>query len=96
MLNCRPSIGRYLLGASKQEVDTLLQRPDARHLEMPGRDVSSDEWWIETPLEIGAKNWTVGLQFTNGRLSATRVRMADGDYHPDGAPPDRGIWDGGR
>jgi hypothetical protein len=47
-------------------------------------NLPQDEWWIHTLLEFGAGNWILGLQFKNGSLSATRVRVADGDFHPSG------------
>jgi hypothetical protein len=80
------------LGVSQHEVRVVLARPEFSHLELLGADGGSEEWWVYTPLEFGAQNWILGLQFTDGRLSATRVRMADGDFHPIGAPLDRGSW----
>jgi hypothetical protein len=79
------------LGITQQEVRVLVKQPAFTHLKLFG-DSAHSVWWIQTPLEFGAQNWTLGLQFTDGRLTATRVRMEDGDFHPTGAPRDRGTW----
>jgi hypothetical protein len=84
--------GELTLGLSQREVLTIVKSAHFPHLQVPRADLSSEEWWISTPLEFGAKNWTLSLQFADGRLSATRIRMADGDFHPSGAPTDQGQW----
>lgn len=80
------------LGMSPRDVRLVLGRPAFKHLNLYGGEAGATEWWLHTPLEFGAGNWTLGLQFTDGHLSATRVRIADGDFHPEGAAPDRGSW----
>lgn len=35
-------------------------------------------WYISTPLEFGASNWGLVLEFRDGRIDAVRVRTADG------------------
>ncbi len=43
----------------------------------------------ETPLEFGAKNWILMLEFQQGVLVAAKVRTPDSaSYHPPDAPPD--------
>jgi hypothetical protein len=82
------------LGSTHQDVRATIAQPSFRHLQLYVENLPANEWWVHTPLEFGAGNWILGLQFEDGRLSATRVRVADGDFHPSGAPPDRGQWKG--
>ena len=44
-------------------------------------------WSVSMPLEFGATDWALLLEFTNGKLSAIKIRTADGPYPPD-APAD--------
>jgi hypothetical protein len=48
---------------------------------------SPKSWSVSTPYQIGAREWVLRLDFTNGKLSAIRVRTADGP-RPDDAPED--------
>jgi hypothetical protein len=82
---------QFALGMSAEDATKVVERYRSSHLRM-FLDRGS-EWYIITPSEIGASNWDLRVQFVDGRISATRVRTADGDsYRPPGAPPDRGIW----
>ena len=81
------------LGSTDQDVRATIAEPSFRHLTLYVENLPQDEWWVHTPLEFGAGNWILGLQFKDRRLSATRVRVADGDFHPSEAPPDRGHWE---
>ena len=48
---------------------------------------------LDSPLEFGARNWMLYLQFDDERLSSARIRTADSMYeHPAEAPPDIGQW----
>ena len=48
-----------------------------RHLKL--RTTNSRRWAVDTPLEFGAKNWTLFLEFdANAKLAAIRLRTPDG------------------
>jgi hypothetical protein len=54
-----------------------------------GLNVGNPEVWrIDTPLEFGASNWTLDIEFDDGHVSAVRVRTADGPPPRDG-PKDK-------
>lgn len=47
-------------------------------------------WLVTTPLELGATNWQLWLEFSGSKLRASRIRTADSkEDHPPDAPPDR-------
>lgn len=50
---------------------------------------SPKSWSVSMPPQVGAREWVLRLDFTNGRLSALKVRTVDGP-HPSDAPEDIG------
>jgi len=48
----------------------------------------SSAWSVRMPLEFGASDWTLLVEFQDGRVSAVRVRMSDGPSPKDG-PTDK-------
>ena len=77
------------LGQSRDVVDALV----ARH---PNLAVHSGDESIEadTPIEFGAKNWILMLEFQQGVLVEVKIRTPDSvAYHPPDAPPDLGPVD---
>lgn len=49
-------------------------------------------WLGSTPLECGAGNWVLAIEFQGDQVSAVRVRKGDGlqeFHHPVEAPPDK-------
>lgn len=52
-----------------------------------------NELWLgSAPLEFGAGNWVLAIEFQGDRVSAVRVRKGDGlqeFHHPVEAPPDK-------
>ncbi len=48
----------------------------------------SGSWYITTPLEWGAGNWTLLVENTNQTVRAVRIRTMDGPA-PKGGPPDK-------
>ena len=47
-------------------------------------------WLLSTPLEFGAQNWVLLVEFKGQQVSAVRVRTEDSfDHHPAGAPADK-------
>ena len=54
------------------------------------RHVSESNWFFETPLQFGAGNWILVVNWTNDHVSAVRVRTADSlNSLPNSAPPDK-------
>ena len=53
----------------------------------------AEHWCISMPLEFGATDWTLILEFRKGRVSAIRVRTSDSPHRtglrPKDAPPDK-------
>jgi len=47
-----------------------------------------DSWLITMPLEFGASDWKLLIEFHEGRVSAVRVRTSDGPPLEDG-PEDK-------
>lgn len=47
-------------------------------------------WGIRMPLELGASDWRLFIEFENGRVAAVRVRTSDGPPPKDG-PKDKTI-----
>jgi len=56
------------------------------HVDTPAR------WVVSMPSEFGASDWTLIVEFRDGKVSAIRVRTADGPRPPEG-PPDKGAPD---
>jgi hypothetical protein len=54
---------------------------------------SPEYWRVAMPLEFGASDWTLILEFRNARASAVQVRTSDsphrGGYRPEEAPKDK-------
>jgi hypothetical protein len=48
----------------------------------------SADWVITMPLEFGASDWKLLIEFQDGRVAAVRVRTADGPPPKDG-PKDK-------
>lgn len=46
------------------------------------------DWVISMPLEFGASDWKLLIEFENGRVTTVRVRTADGPPPKDG-PKDK-------
>lgn len=70
------------LGASHSEVLAAywLHRTDSMRLlaDQPSR------WVIRMPLEFGARDWNLLLEFHDDRVTAVRVRTSDGPPPKDG------------
>lgn len=58
------------------------------------RELSSSEWAVETPVEVGAKNWVLYVDLIASRIVTLRVRTADNvNEKPEGSPTDRRFRD---
>lgn len=49
------------------------------------------KWVIETPLEFGASNWILIIDFYDNKITSLRIRTEDSVLNkPHDAPPDKG------
>jgi hypothetical protein len=80
-------------GMPKQQAQHVIDSGEYPNLRSARVDeVNKDRWYVSTPLEFGATNWTLWVEFSAGRVSALRIRTADGDWeHPPEAPPDKTV-----
>jgi hypothetical protein len=76
------------LGMTKQQVGDVMDSGKYPHLQFYRGDTG--KWSGSAPLEFGAGNWVVLIEFLREHVSALRVRTADSDHdHPAEAPPDK-------
>ena len=79
------------LGMTREQVRQAMDPRKYSHLEFRHDD---GQWWsAETPMEFGAGNWVLAIEFQGDHVSMLRIRTADGDqdyHHPEDAPPDKG------
>ena len=74
--------------ASKEEIERIVTSGGHSHLRLV--KVSPSEWLVETPLQFGAGNWVLWIEFEGQEIRALRVRTADSkEVLPERAPPDR-------
>jgi hypothetical protein len=74
-------------GATKQEVETEVLSGHS-HLNLV--KVGPSEWLVQTPLQFGAGNWQLWIEFDGPAVTALRVRTSDSkQIVPEGAPSDR-------
>jgi hypothetical protein len=75
-------------GMTKEQVQRLLDPSRYPHLQI--RRTDAHLWSAAAPLELGATNWVLYIEFENGCVSTLGIRTGDGrDDHPDGAPHDK-------
>jgi len=74
--------------SNKEELRRLLTEPRFQDLVL--REDSPNEWLVETPIEFGATNWVLYLDFNDSTIVEVRVRTADNENaHPREAPADK-------
>jgi hypothetical protein len=90
-LRCRPNRTAIIAvirdlrpGMTRDEVDQVLARHDAKRLER----TSSDHGLLLAGQTGLAAHWQLGIVFDDGRLVSAKVWTEDGPYHPSGVPPD--------
>lgn len=82
------AFARVQLGASSSEIRTLIGESEFRHLKL--RQVDSNSFLVQTPLEWGARNWVLWIEVKNDKVTALRIRFHDDkNGRPDEAPPDK-------
>src|SRR5688572_25075449 len=75
-------------GMTKPQVRAAIDPRRFPHLRFHTDD--EHRWLASAPLEFGAQNWVLLIEFENERVSALRVRTEDSfKDHPDEAPPDK-------
>jgi hypothetical protein len=85
--------GNLQLGMRADAVRPMWSSLAARGFALHGYCGASQVCTAEAPLEFGARNWVLYLQFEQERLSGARVRTEDSVFeHPAQAPPDLGQW----
>jgi hypothetical protein len=81
------------LGASASEVRQLFQRHATPQLKL--HDERAGDWQIRMPMEFGATDWKLLLDFQEGRVVRVQMLTADGPAPKDGPPekrkPDSGV-----
>ena len=79
------------LDSSASEVRELFQRYATPQLRLDDERVA--DWQIRMPMEFGASDWKLLLDFRDGRVVRVRLLTADGPPPKDG-PPDKQKPDG--
>jgi hypothetical protein len=77
------------LGISRQHVRQEMDREKYPDLDF---HTDGDLWLASAPLQFGAGNWVVAVEFEGDRVTAIRIRTGDGlqEFHrPAGAPRDK-------
>jgi hypothetical protein len=80
-------------GMTKQQAQHVIDSGEYPNLRSaPVDEVNRDRWYVSSPLEFGATNWILWVEFSAGRVSALRIRTPDGDWdHPPEARPDKTV-----
>ena len=72
------------LGSSASEVRDLFHRYATPQLRL--HDERSTDWVIRMPMEFGASDWSLLLDFQDGRVVQVRLLTTDGLPPKDGPP----------
>jgi hypothetical protein len=76
-------------GMTREQVRREMDSGKYPHLD---RHREGQLWLGSAPLEFGAGNWVLAVEFQADHVSAVRVRKGDGlqdVHHPGEAPPDK-------
>ena len=75
-------------GMARAQVQAAVKSGNDPNLRFNSDDAQT--WLVSTPLEFGAQNWVLLIEFEGEHVSALRVRTADSSQnHPPEAPPDK-------
>jgi hypothetical protein len=84
---------RLRIGMTAHQAGAAVSRLSSAGFRVYGTCGGSDACVVSAPLEVGARNWMLYLQFESDRLSSARIRTEDSAYErPEQAPPDLGRW----
>jgi hypothetical protein len=73
---------------TKEDVRALVGQP--RFDELALHQESPNEWSVEAPMQFGAKNWILYIEFRDSKITGLRVRTANSkNEHPTNAPEDK-------
>jgi hypothetical protein len=72
------------LGASASDVRALFQQHATPQLKL--HDDNPGEWYVRMPMEFGATDWKLLLDFRDGKIVQVRLLTADGPPPRDGPP----------
>jgi hypothetical protein len=91
--NRQAILQRYSGVAVGADRETVLEEYWSRRTHDLRLDVDNpDRWLVSMPGEFGASDWTLIVEFHAGKVSALRVRAADGPRPQDG-PTDKRLPD---
>lgn len=78
------------IGMTRKDVDLVYAAGSFRTLRL--RDVSQRIMLVQTPIQWGAANWVMWIEFSDCRLAAVRIRYHDSPaVKPKHAPPDKPV-----
>lgn len=72
------------LGASTADVRDLFQRHATPQLKL--NESYPEQWHVRMPMEFGATDWKLLLDFRDGKIVGVRLLTADGPPPKDGPP----------
>jgi hypothetical protein len=72
------------LGSSASDVRHLFRQHATPQLKL--HDDNPAEWHVRMPMEFGATDWKLLLDFRDGKIVQVRLLMADGPPPKDGPP----------
>jgi len=75
------------LGYSKEKTEEILLKAKSPNFKL--EKINQGEWILSTPLEFGATNWLLVIDFKNDKVASLKVRTSDSmNIKPDSAPND--------
>lgn len=80
--------GEIKMGHTRKELENLFRERRFKYLRM--HHPMENESLVRTPLQWGATNWLLWIEFVDRRVAAAMIRYQDNKHrHPDEAPPDK-------
>jgi len=81
-------MNKLQVGDTAEDVESAVRLHRAARLQLVKN--SRDAWTVTTPLEFGATNWLLYIDFRNQRVVRLRIRTEDSiDFKPPEAPADK-------
>jgi hypothetical protein len=72
---------------TKDEIERVFHAGQFERLQLLKEN--PEQWVVATPLDFGASNWYLYLEFMDRRLAKVKIRLADSsEIHPRDAPGD--------
>jgi len=77
------------IGDTKEDVRRVYSILRTARLKL--NDTSNTRWSVSMPLELGATDWILWIDFSDDTVARLRIRESDSSaFMPDGAPADKG------